>query len=287
MDRSNFMSKALAILAATALIALVVLSGNLFQNVNADEIVVIQAPFSGTLTWHTEPGTKWQGFGRVTTYPKRGIYYFKNVDANVEGAVKKYNVRFNDGAHGNLVGSIQYELPLNPQNLTTIHTQFGSAVSLQEQLIQTIVDKATYMTGPLMSSKESYAEMRNQLIWFVEDQVANGVYRTRQTEQRTKDPITEVEKTVTVAEIVLGADGKPERVEHAVLSTFGIRPLNFSIKDLNYEERVENQISAQQQAVMDVQTAMAEAKKAEQRALTAAMEYWFVRDVGTTGERSR
>ena len=34
------------------------------------------------------------------------------------------------------------------------------------------------MTGPLMSSKESYAEKRNELLRLMEDQVQRGVYRT-------------------------------------------------------------------------------------------------------------
>lgn len=53
---------------------------------------------------------------------------------------------------------------------------------------------------------------------------------------------------------------------------FGIKPFNFSITELKYEEQVERQIAVQQQAVMDVQTAMAESKKAEQRALTTVQE---------------
>lgn len=36
------------------------------------------------------------------------------------------------------------------------------------------------MTGPLMSSKESYAEKRTNLIRFIEDQISNGVYKTAQ-----------------------------------------------------------------------------------------------------------
>lgn len=252
--------KIVALLGTIGLVVTVLLAGNIFEEVNAEDILVVQAPFSGELSWYTTAGLKWQGFGKVTHYPKRAIYEFEK------------RIRFNDGAHADLRGSIQYEVPIDPEHLTILHTRFGSAEAVQRQLVQTVVDKSTYMTGPLMSSKESYAEKRNQLIWFVEDQVANGIYRTRQREERIKDPLTEQEKNVTVVDLVVNKEGKPERQEEAVLSSFGIKPFNFSITDLRYEEQVEKQIAAQQQAVMDVQTAMAEAKKAEQRALTAEKE---------------
>lgn len=253
-------SKTLAFLVAMTLVAVMVLSGQLFQSVDADQIVVIQSPVSGKLTWHVNPGIKWQGFGKVTTYLKRSIYSFTN------------KIRFNDGAHGDLSGSIQYELPLVPEALTGIHVRFGGQDAVQKQLIQTVVDKSTYMTGPLMSSKESYAEKRNALIWYVEDQVGNGVYRTKQREERTIDPITGVEKTITIVEIMMDKAGRPQRQEEAVLASFEIKPFNFSITNVVYDPQVEQQIATQQQAVMDVQTAMAEAKKAEQRRLTVEAE---------------
>lgn len=84
--------------------------------------------------------------------------------------------------------------------------------------------------------------------------------------------MTNQSKTVTVAEIVVGKDGRPERQEEAVLSSYGIRTSNFAVSNLPYEDAIENQIKDQQKAIMGVQTAMAEAKQAEQRAITVAKE---------------
>jgi regulator of protease activity HflC (stomatin/prohibitin superfamily) len=64
-------------------------------------------------------------------------------------------------------------------------------------------------------------------------------------------------------------EGVPEQQEEAVLKEFGIRAFNFSIEKLDYDETVEKQIQQQQQMTMAVQTAIAEAKKAEQAAITA------------------
>ncbi len=57
-------------------VVIVMLSGEFFEQLDAEEIMVIQAPLSGDLTWYTSPGVKWQGFGKVTKYPKRFQYWF-------------------------------------------------------------------------------------------------------------------------------------------------------------------------------------------------------------------
>lgn len=230
-----------------------------FENVASDEIVVIQYP-TGGLKFVTAPGPTTQAWGRVTTYPKRSIYEFET------------QVRFNDGGHGTMKGSIQYEMPTDKANLYNLHTKFGSADAIQKQLIEKVVNKSVYMTGPLMSSKESYAEKRNYLISYVEDQVNHGVYRTVQKNVKVADQLTGQEKSAVVVEVVTGSNGQPERQEEAVLSEFGIKTFNFSINSLTYDDRVEAQIQQQQQITMDVQTAIANARKAEQQKLTVEQQ---------------
>lgn len=232
---------------------------HIFQFNNADQIMVIQSPIRGKLTWYTDAGIKWQGFGKITKYPKREIYEFKT------------SVRFNDGGHGTMHGSVSYELPLDSKNLNNIHVKFGNPKNLENQLISTIVNKAIYMTGPLMSSKESYAEKRNSLIQYVEDQIQNGVYKTKSSEKKTTDPMTGVEKTITVVEII-EKEGIIQRQEEAAMAVFGIKTFNFAINELPYDAAVESQIKKQQEITMDVQTAIADAKKAEQNAITVAKQ---------------
>ena len=230
---------------------------SMFETLDAESIMVVQSPVKGTLSWHTSPGVKTQKMGKITKYPRRAIYTFETP------------VRFNDGGHGTMHGSVQYEMPLDDTNLTSLHVRFGGHEAIQKQLVETVVNKALYMTGPLMSSKESYAERRNYLISYVEDQIAHGVYKTTQRETKAKDSMTGQDKTVTVVEIVLAPSGLPERQEGAVLAAFGIRPFNFAITSLPYDEAVELQIKAQQQLIMQVQTAIADAKRAEQASITA------------------
>jgi len=263
------------------LLAVLVLGGKVVQNVDANEIVVIQDPWDGELHWYTSAGIKWQGFGRVTTYSKRAVYDFKCeqykegtsesqcADGTTDGRI---SIRFNDGGHGWVDGSIQYEMPLNDANLTELHVRFGSRESIQKQLIETVVNKSVYMTGPLMSSRESFADKRNDLLRYVEDQVEGGVYQTTARDVRVKDELSGADKTVKLVEIVNGTGGQPLRQEQAQLTKFGIKPFNFSIKRLPYDAEVEGQIKQQQQITMQVQTAIAESRQAEQRAITVEQQ---------------
>jgi len=246
-----------------SVVGLIVLTSAIYslgENVAPDQIMVVQSPISGDLTFHTSPGLKWQGGGKVTFYKKRDIYRFE------------VPIRFNDNGHGTLVGSIQFDNPLDTKNLSLLHTKYGSQVAIQTQLLQTIVNKCVYLTGPLMSSKESSAERRNDLIRYIEDQIQQGVYQTAQKEVKVKDPMDETKEKLATQVEIISHNGQLSRQEKAVLSTFGINTFNFAIEKLSYDKQVEAQISNQQQLAMQVQTSIAQAKQAEQRAITVEME---------------
>jgi hypothetical protein len=243
-----------------SLLVALVICAKLFEHINASQILIVQSPLTGKLNYYSTAGVKFQGLGTVTVFRKMSTYEFENP------------VRFNEGGHGTMVGSVNWEMPLDSDHLKLLYEKFGNQEAIQRHLIEVVVNKAVYMTGPLMSSKESYAEKRTSLISYIEDQIANGVYRTTQKDIKSKDPITGSEKTVTVVEIVKDEHGQPERQEEAVLQTYGIHTSNFAVTKLPYDETVESQIKQQQEINMKVQTAIAAAKEAEQNAITVAKQ---------------
>lgn len=234
-------------------------SFGIVEKLDADEIMVVQDPLDGELHWYTSPGLKPQWWGRTVTYKKRSTYEFKAP------------VTFNDGGKGEIHGSVMFELPLDSKNLTEVHTKYGSDIAIQK-LMETVTNKVIYMTGPTMSSRESYAEKKNYLISYAQDQIDHGVYRTRQAAQEQVDQFTGQKRVTMIAEIVLEKDGRPARQEQSVVGEFGIRAFNFAISMIDYDDAVEKQIRDQQQITMDVQTSIAEAVKAQQRAITVEQQ---------------
>ena len=244
----------------------------LFENLDAKDIMVIQAPFTGTLTVHTDPGVKWQGFGTVTKYRRRSQYWFSAKPDQGGQTDQSIKVRFNDGGHATISGSIAWEMPTDYAHAIAVHKKYGSHEAIEQQLVRTVVEKSVYMTGPLMSSKESYAERRNDLLRYIEDQIQGGVYQTRTETSKDQDPITGQMRTVSIVRMLSDDHGGILRQDKSPFEDFGIRTFNPSINQIEYDKTVESQIAAQQRAIMEVQTAAAEAKKAEQRVITVAKE---------------
>lgn len=257
----------LILLSVIALIVTISYSGKMFEEVEAGEIVVIQHPLSGELDVITTPGTYSQYLGKATHYKRRTQIWFSKPD-NTNTLDQSIKIRFNDGGNGNISGSVSMELPLDSKAIIALHTSFGSQEAIEHDLVTTVIQKAVYMSGPLMSSKESYAEKRNELINYIEDQASNGVYKTTQKDEKTIDALTNAEKVVTVVEIIKDSKGFA-RVEKSPIQRYNVKLSNLSVNGVDYDKAVETQIKSQQHLVMQVQTAIANARKSEQDALTA------------------
>lgn len=255
------------------LLLTIVFISNSVTTVGADEIVVKQNFFDGQLqVWNT-PGVHWQNFGRLTRYKKSAQYWFSAKEDEGKKTDDSIKVRFNDGGHGSISGSLRYTLPTDPNKMIVLHSTYGSMAALDHELVKQVVNKSVYMTGPLMSSRESYAEKRADLINFISDQILHGVYRTQHKQVKTVDPVSGQEKTVDIVEPFYGKGPNGiEREEESPFERFGITGYNITINGIDYDEQVENQIKQQQQAIMAVQQAMVNAKKAEQDALTVAKQ---------------
>lgn len=264
--KRSFPIKFAAIIGGVVMLLFVLISSSaLFENLDAHELMVVQAPFSGELTVHTDPGIKWQGWGKVTKYPRRAQYAFQS-DGKTEGTSKR--LRFNDGGHGTLSGAVSWEMPLKPESIIEIHKTFGNAEGVEQQAVAKMIDAAVYLAGPLMSSTESSGERRSELVQFINDQAERGVYVTVVKEKELTDPITQVKKTVTYTEIVRDEKGMPKRQQGSILAEFNIKLLPMSISDLKYDTVVEDQIKQRQVATTQVQIAQANALRAKQEAIT-------------------
>lgn len=242
--------------------------------VPADEVWVKQDAIGGDLHVWATPGMYNRWFGRTTAYKRSAQYSFsaaKDQGSPVDQSIK---VRFNDGGHGNISGTLRWEMPVDEKNLLALHSKFGTFAAIEQQLIRPVVERAVYMSGPLMSSKESSAERRSELIQRIDDQVQFGVYKTRMVDQKIKDTLSGQEHTITVvhlAEDVSQPNGIA-RQEKSPLAEFGIHTYSFNINAINYDKAVEDQIASQQALVMQVQTSIANARKSEQDAITAAKQ---------------
>ena len=191
--------------------------------VQADEIVVKQDVIGGQLHIWDTPGVHFQNFGTVTRYKRSAQLWFsakKDEGTETDDSIK---VRFNDGGHGNISGSLRYTLPTDPNKMIVLHQTYHSMEAIDHELVRQVVNKGVYMSGPLMSSRESYAERRADLINYITDQIVYGVYRTEHDQVKTTDPLTAQEKIVDVVRPKVGTGPNGiEREEESPIQKFGM-----------------------------------------------------------------
>jgi hypothetical protein len=243
----------------------------LVETLDSREAMVIQYP-NGKLVAITEPGWYGQWFGTVQHYPLRSQFSFSSAKDQGSDKDESIAIRFNDGGHASVSGVISWEMPIGNDHLIKIHRKFGNPLAIEQQLVRTAIESATFTTGPLMSSTESAAEKRNDLQQYLQDQAKNGPYKTHSVSIKVLDPLSGVEKTVNAAEIVVDASGKPIRENASNVLEFGINLLPMTISGIKYEDAIEKQIAARQSAIQSVQQAQANALKAEQDAITVAKQ---------------
>ena len=124
-------------------------------------------------------------------------------------------------------------------------------------------------TANMMTARESYAERRNDYVFWTWDQIQNGIYETVEETREIVENGEKMNKTFKV--IKRDAQGKPI-YQHNSLANTGIQLANFEIKKIVYPETVEKQIGSQQEAYMSVATKKAEVQKAEQEKLKLIAE---------------
>ena len=270
---SSFSSRKILFLGTgLMLLILILFSGKIVENVDNSEIVIIQSVFSGKISIYTTPGPVLQAFGTATHYKKSSQFWFSKIKDEGRAIDQSIKIRFNDGGHGSISGSVRWYMPADDKAILKLHTDFGSHEAVEQQLVRQVVTKSVYMTGPLMSSKESSAEKRNDLLSYIEDQSINGVYRTKQEDVKVHDDLMNTDKTITVVKIVQDNNKMPMRQEVSSVKVYGVSLQGLALNSIDYDSEVENQIKVQQQAYMQVQTAIANSKKAEQDAITTELQ---------------
>ena len=247
------------------LVVVTLLGMNAFETVEKGTYQIRQFPVTGTLSVKMDPGMWCQCFGDVQTWPVSITFDFTR-----EHVIP---TRFNDGSQSTVLGTVRVYMPKSEEKALELITKHGfrSINSVMEQLVFPHLGRVLRLTGNLMSAKESFDEKRADFDSMAFDQLLNGVYKTVTREKQITDPITGKKTTKKFKEILLDENGNFQREGNPLKGT-GISFDAFRITAIKYPNVVETQIEAQRKAIMEVETARANAKKAEQDAKTIEMK---------------
>lgn len=245
------------------------LGGRIFETVEKGTYQVKQAAITGTMSAKMTPGLWFQNFGDITKWDKAETFYFTADKAEGESFDQSIEVRFNDGSLCHISGTMRIILPTNEEAAIALMTEnsYNNYRELEKKLILPVVRNALRLTANLMSARESYSEKRTDFIFWAWDQIQNGLYETTEETRKVTDIVSGEEVTKTFKIIRLNDNGQPIH-QRDPLEGLDIRLANFEIKEFVYAKKVQEQIATQQEALMAVATARAQAQQAEQDALT-------------------
>lgn len=255
-------------------------SFSLFEDADKTKNYVCQYPITGNYEVWMDGGLQWQGCGNVSEYQKTsqiGFSGYRTIDGGVilpDGDNPVAQATFNDKGKGYIIGSFRVNLPRDAQHMEKIQTDFGSERELINSLVRPTLYKVITACGPLMSSLQSVSETRTDLQNYIQDQLNNGVFKTKLVKVEQVNELTGEKEVVTIAEIIndTNSPGGYKRQEVSPFSIYGISADVVSITDILYDPATQQQIDAQKQANLAVITSKTRAIEATQKTIQIAEE---------------
>ena len=254
------------------------ISSKIFETVEKGTYQIRQAAITGTMNAKMTPGIWFELFGDIDTWPKAFTFYFTHDQDTKDDTDENLSieVRFVDGSTCEISGTARVLMPTSKEEAISIVTEHGytSVTDLERKLILPTIRNVLRMTANMMTAQESYASKRIDFYNWSKEQIEKGIFDTEDEIREVVDLVSgeKVKKTFKVRKTI---DGKPgSEPVHLInpLEGTGILLKNFEIKSFVYAPKVRDQIAKQQEALMAVATAVADAKKAEQEKLTIAAQ---------------
>ena len=249
-------------------------SKQLVTYVESGTYQVKQSWIDGKVSATMNPGW-YLKLGDIYIWPIAETFYF------TKGQDSRYDtkddhsviVQFNEGSDCNVSGTCRVTLPRNSQEATDLIVKHGyrSWEDLKYKLVQPQVRLALVLSANQMTARESYSEKRADFVTMTADQLLNGLYAYDEVEKEVEDPVTGKKVLRTVKVFKKDEHGAPIRRGNP-FKLVGVIVDNFEVRGWHYSPKVIEQIGKQQQAYMDIQTAIANAQKAEQDRITAEAE---------------
>lgn len=282
----NFSGKSVGL--AIAFVFAAILTPMTFGINDAGQRTVIQYP-SGTIKVQFEPGLYSQWFGKTTEYNDVLTFDFdKEQDGTSSIEQEGIQVRYQDGGTGTVYGKARFRLPSDPESMKDIHKEFRTNDGVSYKLIKSVVEETMNHTAGLMSSEQSYAEMRGTYAEWARDQLERGKYQTQQNEITTveagfefclestltkeqENECENVKRTTKIVPVIRYKDGLPVYTDSDI-KAYNIDVSGFQMVDWGYEKKTLDQIASKREATMAIITSKANAERAKQDAITAEQQ---------------
>jgi len=236
---------------------------------DAGHRTVVQYP-TGTLYVKFTPGIYPKWFGTAEVYNDVITFDYDKQASSVDSSIDQVgiSVRYQDGGTGTVYGKARFSLPSDEVTMIHLHKAFRSNRGVSQKLIKSVTEEGMNLTAGLMSSEEAYAEKRSIYTQWSRQQISNGKFQTQLEKISTLDESTGKTVTKNIPVISFGDDGLPVHLD-SDLEDYGISVNGFQITDWDFEPKTLQQIATKREATMAIITAIANAERAKQDAITS------------------
>jgi len=230
---------------------------------NEDTQFVIKQPVHqifGDMQVIDRGGYYFKGFSTVWTWNKFEDLYFSQVAEEGSDKDESVIVTFNDGGKGKVSTYIRVQLPTSVEERIEFNRQFSGNRNNIRSSIRSHLNNCLKSTAPIMSSSEHQSARYSEFDQTVQEQLINGLYAMAKEAVATKDITDEKgeEVTVYVTKLLRDEAGMPIIAKESPLSQYGINVVQFSLTDVEYDERTRELFAAKKESSL-----LAEKSKAE------------------------
>jgi hypothetical protein len=249
---------------------------NNFQNYQ------IQQSVTGTVSVRDTSGYYWKGFATVWTMPRSIQTYYSAAEREGGEEDESITVTFNDGGTAKISSFVKIQLPTDEAHRSLIHQDYSSNEASIIAAVRAHLVNCVKSTGPMMSASENQASRKAEFNQVVEDQLTSGLFEMRRTEVELNDtaqfeaagvgsdgkPIMRERKAKVLAtEIVRDSKGKPIIVQDSPLNRYGIKIIQFSVTETEYDQQTLQQFAAKKQSYLAAEQAKAQRQEEQQQRL--------------------
>lgn len=240
---------------------------------------VVQYP-NGTVKIKNEPGWYLTYFGDVWTYPRNVQLEFSKDITKESPADESTRVTFNDGGLADMDTMIRFATPSEEAAQRKFHRLFGGNMHSVKWAVWGHISNVLKATGPLMSASEHQSSRKGEFNQVATDQLSRGLYEMRRVERILMDQTDEKGKPITVfaTEIIhensVGPEGKelvggglPRVAQISPYIDFGILVTQFSITEVDYDEKTREQFAQKKDSFLRAESAKAQREQEVQQRL--------------------
>lgn len=127
-------------------------------------------------------------------------------------------------------------------------------------MVRQVVQEALLQTATLLKAEETYSSRRSDFTAIAESQIKEGIYETLTKEERVEDVEGNnfIEKKIS---ITVDENGNPKVRKPSPFKTYNIQIIQFSIKDIDFDETIDALISKKKEAEQQRVVAKAAAER--------------------------